>query len=305
LSVLAFVSFLLGLGALGGTLAGTVGIGAGILLAPLLLYLPPLLGHAALDMRAVTGLTMVHALFATCAAAQIHHRRGTVCWPLVRWMGSLIAISSLSGALVSQHLPSADVALRGLFALMALAAVGLVAVPPRRLPTKAGAPESFSKSATAAIALGIGFVGGMVGQTAAVITMPLLIHVVRLPLRIAIGSGLAITFCAALGGSIGKQAAGQVDWALVLPLVIGSVLTTQVSARLSHRIQTKHLRRVLAVLIAAAALKVGHDAVVLGLMPHTDTPHALGTGALESHTADPPAITRPAISPCEPMSPVA
>lgn len=287
--MLGFVAFLLGLGALGGALAGTVGIGAGILLAPLLLYLPPLLGHPALDMRSVTGLTMVHALFATCAAAQIHHRRRTVCWPLVRWMGSLMALSSLSGALVSEHLPSADVALRGLFAVMALVAVGLVAVPPRRLASEARAPESFSKGATATIALGVGFMGGMVGQTAAVITMPLLTHVVRLPLRIAIGSGLAITFCAALGGSIGKQAAGQVDWVLVLPLITGSVLTTQVSARLSHRIQTKHLRRVLAVLIAAAALKVGHDAVMLGLRSHTETPHARGTCARQSNGSDLPA----------------
>lgn len=268
LHLAALITLLLGLGALGGTLAGSVGIGAGIVLTPLLLYLPPLLGYPAMDMRSVTGLTMVHSLCATCVAALGHHRQGAVRWPVVRWMGSLMALSCLAGALASRRLPAADAALRGLYSVLAIASVALILVEPKCPTQGTGSVGSFSKSLTAAISLVVGFIGGLIGQTAAVITTPMLRHVVRLPLRVAIGSGLAITFCAAVGGSIGKQAAGQVKWAFVPPLVAGSITATVVAARFSQRIPIKYLRRVLAVLIAAAALKMAQEAVVLGLGEH-------------------------------------
>ena len=63
------------------------------------------------------------------------------------------------------------------------------------------------------IAAGVGFLGGMVGQSGAFLTIPLLVHVLRMPLRLAIGSSLFITFCAAAAGSFGKFAGGgTVNW---------------------------------------------------------------------------------------------
>ena len=53
-----------GLGLITGFLSGLLGIGGGIILGPLLLYVPPLLGLESLTMRDVAGLTIVHGLLA-------------------------------------------------------------------------------------------------------------------------------------------------------------------------------------------------------------------------------------------------
>ena len=52
--------FLIGaLGVCTGFLSGMLGIGGGIVMAPLLLYVPPWFGFSPLPMRVVAGLTIV------------------------------------------------------------------------------------------------------------------------------------------------------------------------------------------------------------------------------------------------------
>ena len=46
-----------------GFLSGLLGIGGGIVMFPLLLYAPPLLGLGAIDVKSITGLTMVQGFF--------------------------------------------------------------------------------------------------------------------------------------------------------------------------------------------------------------------------------------------------
>ena len=51
------------IGLLGGVLSGFLGIGGGIVTAPLLLYVPGLLGQVPLSMHSVSGLTITQSLF--------------------------------------------------------------------------------------------------------------------------------------------------------------------------------------------------------------------------------------------------
>jgi len=57
------IYFVIGsLGLITGFLSGLLGIGGGIVLGPLLLYVPPLLGLEPLVMRDVAGVTIVEGL---------------------------------------------------------------------------------------------------------------------------------------------------------------------------------------------------------------------------------------------------
>ena len=58
------------------------------------------------------------------------------------------------------------------------------------------------------ITLAIGFLGGRVGQGGLLPLHLLLIHILRLPTRVVIGSNLAIVFLASLAGFGGKAATG-------------------------------------------------------------------------------------------------
>ena len=246
-------------GLVGGFLAGWLGLGGGIILAPMLLYVPSAVGLTPLDMKEVARLTIIQSLFSTAAASLAHRRARQVHGQLVMWMGAIIAVASLGGAFVSELQLVSSELLLGLFASMALvASVLMFRYPPDEQDEANGrAPNevSFSRTRAAAAALGVGFLGGMVGQSGAFLTIPLLIHALRLPTRLAIGSSLGITFCAALAGSFGKFfGGGPIVWPQVAVLIAGSLVGSQLGAKLSHRVPATSLRYVLAVLIGASAI---------------------------------------------------
>ena len=67
---MAILLVIAALGILTGFLSGLLGISGGILTAPLLLYVPPLIGLEPLSMRTVAGLTIVQGL-AACVSGTL------------------------------------------------------------------------------------------------------------------------------------------------------------------------------------------------------------------------------------------
>ena len=74
-------------GLVGGFLAGWVGLGGGIILAPLLLFVPPAVGLEPLDMKEVARLTIIQSLCSTAAAGISHRRASPRSWPTGRLDG--------------------------------------------------------------------------------------------------------------------------------------------------------------------------------------------------------------------------
>jgi uncharacterized protein len=249
---------LLGLGV--SFVSGLLGIGGGIVLAPALLYLPPILGVGALDMRAVAGLTMTQAFFACLSGAWRHRKYDFICWPLVRCMGLTILVASFAGAVASRAVRNE--VLMGIFALLALIAALLMLLPQEEKPSPEGDTPPFSRPWAVAIALGIGFLGGLVGQGGSFILIPLMLWLLRLPIRIVLGSNLAIVALASFSGFLGKLLTHQIPLALAAALVLGAVPGAQVGGMLSRRTPTPVLRGALAVVILLAAIKMGFDTVV-------------------------------------------
>ena len=244
-----------GLGIVTGFLSGLLGIGGGIVMAPLLLYVPPLFGLEALDMRTVAGLTIVQGFAACVSGALTHHRFHFVSGPLVRTMGtSIFVAAALGGAaasLVSNRL------LLAVFGALAAVAAILILIPMRQDEERPDVQElRFNRFRAVGSAAGIGALGGLVGQGGSFILIPLMTSFVRVPTRIAIGSNLAIVLLSTTAGLLGKAITGQIEWLLAVPLVLAVVPAAHVGGRLSRRVPVIRLRRVLAVLIAAAALRI-------------------------------------------------
>src|SRR2546425_9554633 len=86
-------------------LSGLLGIGGGLVLTPLLLYLPPLVGGAAIPVKIVTGLTIVQAISGSVLGALRHRAYGNVSPRLVWLMGPPSAVASLVGAFISGDVP--------------------------------------------------------------------------------------------------------------------------------------------------------------------------------------------------------
>ena len=254
----AFGATLFCLGSIGAFVAGLLGVGGAIVMIPLLLYVPPLLGVGALDVKAVAGITMVQVLVAALSGVTAHRRVRAVSAELA-WVGGLsMAAGSLTGALASKVVP--ERALLALFGVMTLAALALMFVP----RVEAGQPifadnVTFSRRRAAAVSLAVGLAAGLVGAGGAFLLVPLLLVVVGIPIRVTIGSSLAITAVSALTGVLGKLVTGQILWAPALAVAAGAAPGAQLGAFVSRRLSGVRLKQVLFLVVLASTIRVWWD----------------------------------------------
>ena len=247
-----------GLGLAGGVLSGLLGIGGGIVMTPLLLYVPPVCRQPALDMPIVAGLTIVQSLFAGMSGVLSHHERGDVHHKLALWLGGTMVASTFAGAWWSRFVSSEI--LLALFAVLAIVAAAMMLMPGTRVDEESDAEATpFGRARAVVTGVVIGFAGGMVGQSGAFMVVPAMIHVLGIPVRTAIGTALGVVVLAALAGTAGKLSTGQVDLWLALALVPPTIIGARIGARWSGRVSADVLRRSLALVIAAAAARICFD----------------------------------------------
>lgn len=245
------------LGFLGGVLSGWLGIGGGIVMAPLLLYVPPLVSGAALDMKGVAGLTMAQGFFAALSGVIAHRRHGAVCKRLVAYMGVSTLVGSAAGSVSSQFVQPG--LLEGIFAALALVAAGSMFLPKEEGRIQDAEAVAFHKGLALVVPLILGFLLGMVGQAGAFILIPVMLYLLKIPTRIAIGSSLGVVFLSASAGLFGKLITGQVPLLPAVALVLGALAGAQVGGYFSVRTRTETLRHVLAFVIAFVALGIWYD----------------------------------------------
>jgi uncharacterized membrane protein YfcA len=253
-----FALTLTSLGFAGAFIAGMLGVGGAIVMVPLLLYVPSLLGLEGLEMKAVSGITMVQVLAAAASGVIAHHRMRAVHGELAGLGGLSMAAGTFAGALASHVL--SDRALLLVFALMATAALLVLFVP----VDTAGQPifaehVVISRPRAVAVCLIVGVAAGLVGAGGAFLLVPLLIVVVGVPIRVTIGSSLAITALAATAGVLGKAVTGQIPLQPALVVAAAALPGAQLGAAASRRLSGVTLKRALLVVIVLTGLKVWWD----------------------------------------------
>ena len=254
----AFLSVLAALSFSGAFIAGIIGVGGAIVMIPLLLYGPPLLGVGQLDVKTVAAMTMVQ-VFVAALSGFIAHRRGRAVRRDLAVLGGLAtAAGSLTGAVASKYVD--DRLILFVFGLMALAALALLVVPTDTIDHPIVADQlQFSWGKALLVCAAVGTAAGLVGAGGAFLLVPLLMVVVGLPIRITIGSSLAITALAATAGVAGKMVTGQVPLAPSLAVVLGAVPGAQLGAVLSRRLSPAGLKRVLFIVVMGSAVRVWWD----------------------------------------------
>ncbi|MFC1523617.1 sulfite exporter TauE/SafE family protein [Thermodesulfobacteriota bacterium] len=244
-----------GLGLVTGFISGLVGIGGGIVMAPLLLYVPPFFGFEPIPMRVVAGLTIVQGLIACIAGGLTHRKFHFMSDRLSVTMGVSIFVTALIGGAGAQYV--SNEILLGIFASLAILAALLILVP---LKNDSEQPDltsfTFHRSRAIIAASSVGLLGGLVGQGGSFILIPLMTSYVRIPTRIAIGSNLAIVFLSSLAGFLGKAVTGQIEWLLALPILLTVTPAAIAGGHVSRHASILTLRRLLALLIGVAAIRM-------------------------------------------------
>lgn len=234
----------------GALISGTLGIGGALVLIPLLLYVPPAVSGTTLSVPAATGLSIVQVVTAGLVGTLVYGRRGYVDRRLLVRVGVPMAVAGLLGGLVSAWLP--ELALLALFAAIASLALLLLLSGEA---AEGSAPPSAAVSAYVATGSGVGLVGGALGAGGAFLLIPVLVRLLRVPMRTAVGSSLGVTLVGTVASLAGKLFSGQVPLNLTPWAVLGTAPGVLLGASLSARLSPRRLRLLLAALVALVAAR--------------------------------------------------
>ncbi len=252
----------LAIGAAVGFLAGLLGIGGGMVLVPMLVFVFTAKGFPTEHlMHFALGTAMATVAFTSLSSVRAHHQHAGVDWAVARAMAPGIVAGSLVAALAAGFVPTRPLAMFfAAFMFYAAAQMFFESKPvaARRLP---GAPGLFAAGA------GIGAVSSVLAAGGAFLSIPFLMRC-NVPLRRAIGTAAANGFPIAVAGSIGyilhglrvpDLPAGSLGFVYLpaLALVVAaSMPLAPLGARLAHRLPVRRLRMVFSLMLLALALRM-------------------------------------------------
>lgn len=226
------------LGAVVGFFAGLLGIGGGLIIVPVLVYLLPLLGishEIALPMALATSLASI--IFTSSSATRAHHKNGNIPWPIAKQLIFTVAIGGVVGAIIAGSLSLA--ALTNLFA----SAVFLLAIYmflSIKIERSIALPNH---GILAIIGLVTGIIASLMGIAGGAILVPVLMYC-SLAMRQAIGVATVCGIVVALFGALGyiiiaPQPSLMPSWSLgyiYLPALLGIILTSSLCAPIGVKV---------------------------------------------------------------------
>ena len=262
-------------GAIVGFVVGLTGMGGGALMTPILVLFFNVQPLAAVSSDLVASLIMKPV------GAGVHWRAKTVKTPLVTWLclGSIPA--AFGGVLLLRSIPGSDADLQAriklaLGAALLLAVIGIVArfVLDRRRNHVIDDSLTTTVSVRKGYTIAVGVFGGvMVGMTSvgsgSLMIVLLMLLYPALTMRELVGTDLVQAVPLVGSAAIGQLIFGDVRFGLTVSLLIGAIPAVYVGARLSSRAPSWFVRRALAVVLLASALK---------LLEVPVTPLAVATG---------------------------
>ena len=176
---------------------------------------------------------------------------------LAVWVGLPMVASALVGAFASDAVD--PVVLELVFAILATAAAAAMLL----LGDGRGRDGSvgFSRRLAALIGTVVGVMAGMLGAGGAFMVIPLMVHVLGIPIRSAIGTSLVMVLGSAIASIIGKLATGQIAWHLAVGLAVGALPGGRLGAAISIQTQPRRLALLLGMVMALVAVRVWIDVV--------------------------------------------
>lgn len=245
-----------------GWFAGLLGIGGGLILVTLMVYLFTVQGfpedrivHMAL------GTSIASIIFTSISSLRAHHKHGAVRWDIVRGAAAGLVVGTILGTLVADQLKSKYLAIFFVIFVYYSAVqmfVNAKPKPSRQLPGLLGLNIA---------AVGIGIVSALVGVGGGVMTIPLM-SLCNVPMRNAIGTSAALGLPIAIAGTVGFIATGigkdhlppyslgYVYVPALIGIVLGTLVTVPWGAKMAHTMPVPRLKKIFAVILFILATKM-------------------------------------------------
>lgn len=259
------IALTLAFGAFAGFLAGLLGIGGGVILVPLFLWLFPLAGFPEqLVVHTAFGTSLAIIIPTSFSSTLGHRKRGNVDWHIVKHLAIGGILGALLGSTAAAYVPGQQ--LKIVFGcLQIIIAFKLLFFHPHLPPERSDQPPKKQ-------ALLVGLAGGMFsaffGVGGGIIAVPLMLIVMQLPIHLAVGNSSALIVVSSLAGTIGYVYHG-LQQPVTAPLSLGyvnvlvamvvapvSMVCARLGVKLATRTSQKHLIKVFAVLLVLIGVRI-------------------------------------------------
>ncbi|WP_453990099.1 sulfite exporter TauE/SafE family protein [Bacillus nitroreducens] len=253
----AFIITIFLIGFIGSYISGMLGIGGSIIKYPMLLYIPPLFGLAAFSAHEVSGISAVQVFFATIGGVWAYRKGGYLNKKLIFYMGISILVGSFVGGFGSKFMSEGGINV--VYGVLALIAAIMMFIPKKNVDDVPFDQVTFNKWLAAVLSFIVGIGAGIVGAAGAFLLVPIMLVVLKIPTRMTIASSLAITFISSIGSTVGKITTGQIEYIPAVIMIVASIIASPLGANAGKKMNTKVLQIILAILIAATAIKIWMD----------------------------------------------
>lgn len=229
-------------GVLVGTLSGFFGIGGGMILVPILMFL-------GIDIKTAIGISIVQMVFSSIYGSYLNHKKGSLILGEGIWVGVGGFMGGFLGAYVS-HLLSSTVleylflgllifALYRLFSSKPKDDESVKTLDPLVLFTVGGIIGTF------AIALGVG---------GSILLTPILAGFLHYPIKKAVSAGLFFVVFSSVAGLVSLLSVGSIDLEKGLFVAVASLFGVFIGIWLKDHVSSSQHKLYLLIMYAAALL---------------------------------------------------
>jgi len=249
-------------GAVAGILAGLLGIGGGLVIVPMLVYVFALNNiPRELTMQLAIATSMASIMFTSVSSFMAHHKRGAVHWAVVRRIVAGILLGTFLGSYVASAMSTNGLKMIFVIFLYVVSFQLLLNKKPkggRELPGRVG---------MFAVGNGIGVVSSLVGIGGGSLSVPFMLWC-NIRVHKAIGTSAAIGLPIAVAGTVGyiingwnvatlpQYSVGYVYLPALVGIAAVSVLTAPLGVRLAHSLPVDRLKRIFALLLLGVGTKM-------------------------------------------------
>ncbi len=251
------IAVFLCLGVCIGFFSGLLGIGGGLLMIPTLLYLFPLLGLPTFPVKIITGIAVTLGVASSFSTSWTHLVRKNLHLRAAIAIGTGSMLGAYLGGLTSEYI--SDLWIKGIFVGVLL----LILVFSIYSPMPSAAQE-YDPDHPPAIKMNpliwvwgtcVGYLSGILGIGGAIFLVPTMYSFMRIPVRLAIGTGSGVVFLTSISAFSAKWQAGQILLPEAFIITLGGLAGALIGVKVFPKVPVRGLKLLFFTLILLALVR--------------------------------------------------
>lgn len=251
-------------GAVGGTLAGLLGVGGGIVIVPMLELALSFVGvDASVRMHVAVATSLATIIPTSISSARAHYQRQSIDFSIIRYWSAWMVLGAVAGIVIAANVGAEFLA--AVFATVAFVVAIKMVLPFEEKGLVDDVPRG---PAGPVIPITIGAISTLMGIGGGTLSVTAMTLAGR-PIHVAVGTsalfGLVIALPATLGYVISgwNQAllpAGSIGYVNLYGFLLiapTTVLFAPVGARIAHSLSRRHLAALFGLFLFIVALRMG------------------------------------------------